>query len=112
MRANPKPRGGADFARQVLAANTVATDAGLVAGRGLTTAEVARRYRVGEDRVRTWIKSGALKALNTADSTCAKPRFVVLPEHLAEFEAARSTAPAPKSPKRRRPSGERDFFPD
>ena len=45
--------------------------------RGLTVADVARRYRVGEDKVRAWIRGGELKALNTAMSGCGKPRFVV-----------------------------------
>lgn len=80
--------------------------------RGLTTAEVARRYRVGEDRVRAWIKSGVLKAINSADAKCGKPRYVVLPEALAEFERTRSAASPPKAPRRQRQSGQKDFFPD
>jgi hypothetical protein len=79
---------------------------------GFTVADVARRYRVGEDKVRAWIKSGKLGAINTRDTSCSKPRYVVLPEHLAAFEKARSVAPPPKAPKRRRPAGQKDFFPN
>lgn len=68
---------------------------------------------MGEDRVRGWIKSGILKAVNTSDSTVAKPRYVVPPEALAEFERVRSAAPPPKPQSaRRRPAGQTDYFPD
>jgi hypothetical protein len=80
--------------------------------RGLTVADVARRYRVGEDKVRGWIRRGELKALNTATVVCGKPRFVVTPEALAEFEKQRSTTPPPKTTRRSRRSGAIDFFPD
>jgi hypothetical protein len=81
--------------------------------RGLMPEELARRYRVSPDKIRTWIKSGALRAINTADTKCAKPRFVVTPESLKEFEAARTVAPPVKPTKRRRrASGQTDFFPD
>ena len=82
--------------------------------RGLTTAEVAARYRVGEDRVRGWIKNGALKAINTADAKCGRPRYVVLPEYLAEFERGRSIAPPPKTCSYSRACKPEaiDFFPD
>lgn len=99
-----------DFAQLVRAVREALQVAGAVSG--LTTAEVARRYRVGEDRVRAWIKAGALKAVNTSDIGCAKPRFVVTVEALAEFERTRSTAPLPKPVRRRRADGQRDFFPD
>lgn len=79
---------------------------------GLTTREVARRYRVGEDRVRGWIRAGILNAVNTADSSARKPRFVVTPESLHEFERLRSTAPSPKPARKRRRVPSVDYFPD
>ena len=36
------------------------------AAHGLTTRDVARRYRVGQDKVRKWIARGELVAVNTA----------------------------------------------
>lgn len=77
---------------------------------GLTTKEVAQRFRVSQLKVRGWIRAGKLKAIDTAEPG-RKPRFVVLPEALAEFERSRSTAPLPKVPKRKRAGGI-DFFPD
>jgi hypothetical protein len=79
--------------------------------RGLTPAEVGRLLRVGPDRVRGWIAAGELAALNVADPP-AKPRFVILPHHLAAFEAARRAGPAPKAPRKKRPpQTTADYYP-
>jgi hypothetical protein len=82
--------------------------------RGLTVADVARRYRVSPDKVRGWIRSGELAAVNTAPSLCAKPRYVVTPEALERFEAGRQAATVvPKRMKRiKRQAGAVDFYPD
>ena len=81
--------------------------------RGFTVADIARRYRVGEDRVRTWIKTGVLKAINTAAIACGKPRYVVTAEALTEFEKVRAVATPPKSKlAKRRKANETDYFPD
>jgi hypothetical protein len=69
---------------------------------GLTVAEVAGRYRVSPDKVRAWIARSELKAINTSATLCGKPRFVVLPEHLAAFEQRRAAAPPPRPPRRKR----------
>ena len=80
--------------------------------RGYTTADVARLLRVGEDRVRGWIKSGLLAAVNTSDAACARPRYVVLPAALEAFTAARSPAPPPKAVRQRRRPAQVDYFAD
>lgn len=81
--------------------------------RGYTPREVARVLRVSPDRVRAWILSGELGAINTAGRRCGKPRYVVLPQHLAEFARARSAGPTAKpAPRRRRPAGHIDYYPD
>jgi excisionase family DNA binding protein len=79
---------------------------------GLTVAEVARRYRVSRDKVRNWIKTGGLGAVNTAEALCGRPRFVVLPEHLAAFEQRRAAAAPPRPPKQRRRIAKVDYYPD
>jgi hypothetical protein len=78
---------------------------------GHTTADVARRYRVGEDKVRGWIKSGELVAINTAGALCGRPRFVVTADALERFEQRRAAGATPKT-KRRRRSAVVDYFPD
>jgi hypothetical protein len=79
---------------------------------GFTVAEVARRYRVGEGKVRGWIRSGALAAVNTAAMLSGKPRFVVMPEALERFERVRAAAPPPKPQRHRGGRQFTDYYPD
>ena len=79
---------------------------------GLTVRDVARRYRVGEDKVRAWIARGELKAINTAAVLCGRPRWVVPVDALAEFERRRAGGPPPKPQRRRRQPAPIDFYPD
>jgi hypothetical protein len=79
--------------------------------RGYTVPEVARRYRVGQDKVRAWIMRGELDAVNTAALLCGKPRWVIMPEALATFEKRRAGGPTPEPPRRRQPAV-KDYYPD
>src|SRR6516225_3066673 len=81
---------------------------GLHAG-GMTVREVARYLRVSPDKVRSWIKAGRIGAINTSEAKCAKPRFIILPRHLEEFERKQSAGPMPKPARRRRRIGITDF---
>jgi hypothetical protein len=89
----------------------VPTDA---TARGMTPNELARYLRVSPDRVRAWIASGKMKALNTAPARCGKPRYVILPHHLAEWERSHSAAEPElvPAPRRRRREDLEDFFPE
>jgi excisionase family DNA binding protein len=77
---------------------------------GLTVAEVARRYRVSPDKIRSWIARGELSAVSTAATLCGKPRWVVPPAHLAAFERKRTGGAPPKPPRRKRTQGI-DYYP-
>jgi hypothetical protein len=79
---------------------------------GLTVADVARRYRVSPDKVRSWIARGELLAINTASALCGRPRWVIPPDALVEFERRRSSVPTPKPVRRQRQSELVDFYPD
>jgi transposase len=82
-------------------------------GRGLSPRDVCRRYKVGIDKVMGWIRRGELKAINVATALCGKPRWVVTPEGLAEFERLRAGGPPKKQRKRRRPDSDyKDYYPD
>jgi excisionase family DNA binding protein len=78
---------------------------------GLTVREVARRYRVGEDKVRAWIRRGELRAINTAAVLCGRPRWVIPAEALSEFERQRAGGPPPTAPRRRRRQQAIDYYP-
>jgi excisionase family DNA binding protein len=82
------------------------------AARGYTTAELAKLLRVGPDRIRAWIKSGELPAIDTAPPRSRKPRFIVLPVHLEHFERRHRAATISAKPaRRRRQTSGVDFFP-
>jgi hypothetical protein len=78
---------------------------------GFTVEDVAIRERVGADKVRGWIARGELLAINVAATLCGKPRWVISPEALTEFENRRSSAPVPKPKRKQRPHGGVDYFP-
>jgi hypothetical protein len=87
-------------------------DATRAGTRGYTPNDLARLLRVIADRVRAWIAAGELGAVNTASARCGKPRYVILPHHLTEFERVRSASPAPKATRRKRRTCAVDYYPD
>jgi excisionase family DNA binding protein len=86
------------------------------AARGYTPNELARLLRVSPDRIRAWIKAGELGAIDTARHRCGRPRYVILPVHLEEFERRRRAATTPTKPaarrRRRTATAEVDYYPD
>jgi excisionase family DNA binding protein len=79
---------------------------------GFTVAELAARLRVSPDKIRSWIASGQLAAINTAAKLCGRPRWVVTPDGLAAFEKTRSGGPPPKPRRRRRRLELVDYYVD
>jgi excisionase family DNA binding protein len=81
---------------------------------GLTVPEAARFLRVSPDKVRGWIKRGELRAINTAAVRCGRPRYVILPHHLAEWEKSHDVAGQVETqrPRKKRQFGWQDFYPD
>jgi hypothetical protein len=69
--------------------------------RGLTVKDAAALFRVSPDKVRFWIKSGELLAINTA-GVGSKARYVILPDSLERFGRGRAAADPPPPPRRRR----------
>lgn len=81
--------------------------------RGYTTAEIARiMLRCSSDSIRTMIRSGKLGAINMRRTKSGKPKFIVMPEHLAAFVEANKVYVPPKPQRRRRPKDMIDFYPD
>jgi excisionase family DNA binding protein len=89
----------------------VASDTPSSPKRGLTVREAARYLRLGRDTVRGLIRRGELGAVDTAPRG-GRPRLIILPHHLAEWERSRrATAPAPPSRRRKR-AAVKDYYPD
>jgi excisionase family DNA binding protein len=78
---------------------------------GLTTRELARYLRIGADRVRAMIVSGELGAIDTSAARCGRPRYIILPEHLAAWVRQRSVGPPPKPPRRIKKTAHVDYYP-
>ena len=70
--------------------------------RGMTPNDLARRLGIGIHKVLTWINRGELRALNVASDPGGRPQWVILPEHLAAFEARRAAGPKPATVRKKR----------
>ena len=80
--------------------------------RGHTPRELSRLLRVSPDKVLSWIRSGELGAINTASRRCGRPRYVVLPEQLAQFQQHRQANFPPKTLRRRKQKSFVDYYPN
>ena len=87
-------------------------DNGLPPIAGFTVADLSKRWRIGGDKIRTFLKRGDLVGVNVAGNLSGKPQWRVTPESVEGFERRRSSAPAPKPTRRRRRSEAVDFYPD
>jgi hypothetical protein len=92
------------------AADTGRPDA-LHAARGYSVADLCRRWRVGPDKVRGFLKRGELVAVNVASDLGGKPQWRVMAESVERFEARRTSAPRPKPACRKR-HAVRDYYPE
>ena len=54
--------------------------------------ELQARWRCGDNKVREFIQTGALKAINLATASSKLPRYLVPEWAVLEFEASRMTA--------------------
>jgi hypothetical protein len=77
----------------------------------MTPAELARMLRMGRDRILGMIRRGELPAINTAPARCGRPRYVILPDHLAHYLSSHLAAEPKPSPRRRKRSQMVDYFP-
>jgi hypothetical protein len=71
-------------------------------GRGWTPNELAALLRVSPDKVRGWIHSCELRAINVARVRCGRRQYIILPHHLEEFERGRRAASPTNVPGRRK----------
>jgi excisionase family DNA binding protein len=76
----------------------------------LSPPEVARRFGVNADKVRTWIHSGELHAVNVAARAAGRPRWRISEADLAKFVAGRSAPPPALRRHRRKDPDVIEFF--
>lgn len=68
-----------------------------------TPPQVAEKYGVKPETVRSWIASGELEAVNLASPKSTRSRWRVMPDALERFLAGRSNhKPEAAKPRRRR----------
>ena len=53
----------------------------MVADSSYKVGELAKILRVSPDKIRSWIRSGELGAVNVANVRCAKPQFIIRAHH-------------------------------
>jgi hypothetical protein len=78
----------------------------------MTVPELAKLYRIGEEKLRGLIRSGQLGAINTASAKCRNPRYIILPHHREEFEKRRRAALPKPLPRKRKSADIKDYYPD
>jgi hypothetical protein len=79
---------------------------------GYTVGDLARRWRVGPDKIRAFLRRGELVGVNVATNLSGRPQWRITAESVERFERRRSSAPPPKLPRRRRATQMVDFYPD
>jgi hypothetical protein len=78
---------------------------------GFRVADLCRRWKVGPDKIRGFLRRGELIGVNLASNLSGKPQWRITPESVEEFEERRSSKPLPKPIRRRRAQAAIDFFP-
>lgn len=77
---------------------------------GYTVGELCERWRVGEAKVRGWIRRGELKAIDLAGPGSSRTRLVVTQDAVAEFERSRESRETVARKPRRRRKQVKDYF--
>jgi hypothetical protein len=80
--------------------------------RGFSVRDLARRWRIGEDKVRLFLRRGELVGVNVAANLAGKPQWRITAESVEKFEQRRTSAPPPKPVRRRRRREMIDYYPD
>src|SRR5438552_2960320 len=80
-------------------------------GQGFSVADLCRRWKIGPDKIRGFLRRGELTGINVATNLSGRPQWRITVESIALFERRRTSAPPPKRPpKRRRPAYAIDFY--
>lgn len=78
---------------------------------GFSVADLCRRWKVGADKIRAFLRRGELIGVNVALNLSARPQWRITRESVELFERRRSSAPPPKPPRKRRRPAIVDYYP-
>jgi hypothetical protein len=78
---------------------------------GYSVADLARRWKVGADKIYAFLRRGELVAVNVATNVSGRPQWRITPESVERFEQRRSSAPPPKPARRKKRTPQIDFYP-
>ena len=79
---------------------------------GYTVRDLCRRWRIGSDKIRGFLRRGELVGVNVATELSARPLWRITRESVELFERRRTSTPPPKPARRRRQVTQVDFYPD
>jgi len=79
---------------------------------GYSVADLCRRWKVGGDKIRAFIRRGELVGVNMATSLAGRPLWRITRESVERFERRRTSVPPPKPPQRRRRPTLVDYYAD
>jgi hypothetical protein len=79
---------------------------------GYSVADLCRRWKVGGDKIRAFLRRGELVGVNMATTLSGRPQWRITAESVERFERRRSSAPPPKPARRRRRPAVIDYYPD
>jgi hypothetical protein len=77
---------------------------------GFSVADLRLRWKAGSDKIYGFIRRGELVAVNVATNVAGRPQWRITPESVEAFERRRSSAPPPRSARRKR-TATVDFYP-
>jgi hypothetical protein len=79
---------------------------------GFSVADLARRWKVGPDKIHGFLRRGELIGVNLATNLCGRPQWRITPESVRAFEERRTSAPPAKPARRRKRTVAVDYYPD
>jgi hypothetical protein len=82
-----------------------------IAQAGYSVADLRRRWKIGGDKIRLFIRRGELVAVNVATNLSGKPQWRITAESVEKFEHRRSSAPLPKPARRQKRTSIVDYYP-
>jgi hypothetical protein len=80
--------------------------------QGYSVADLCRRWKVGEDKIRAFLRRGELVGVNLATNLSGRPQWRITRESVELFERRRSSTPPAKQPRRQRRQLQTDYYPD